>query len=388
MTSETETPVAAAPLPEAWVAYIAPFAEVLGISVEEASVKLEPMVGSPSERAIVLLKDPAMSPDGELKIALAGTPSAVANQAISLLREAVVAHTPFAYAGADFLPEVPSDESWFSSLRAGGVLKVEQSTVVSAVKAALAHRIGFFNIPNLLVDKMESFADSNADPVPAEYFKLRKQITRREYAEIFEAVSGLDGSFVTDKRRSELFKRIDVIFWPSIVSFHAQLKSWMDTWQQSASNPAMMMSALARISGVGGGMPPGMMEPPDTGVLRDQAEAFNDDLNKIFAGTVAPVASALALDAKRIKDTLENPSLPSMIGAANREQMLRQLDIDVSANFPRLETNLTRYVLSVMSVRDLPAGNEENQFFWSLYTLGAQIPWDQLSAKRPVRRGE
>jgi len=59
--------------------------------------------------------------------------------------------------------------------------------------------------------------------------------------------------------------------------------------------------------------------------------------------------------------------------------MLKQLGVAVSATYPRLENNLTRFVLSIMGVKDQPAGNEELQYFGALYMLGSQIPWDQLS---------
>ena len=88
----------------------------------------------------------------------------------------------------------------------------------------------------------------------------------------------------------------------------------------------------------------------------------------------------------RVKETLENQRLPALIGAANRDQMLRQLGVEVSAAYPRMETNLTKFVLSIMKIDGLAAGNEELQFYSSLYMLGAQIPWDQLNAKRSAGR--
>jgi len=288
------------------------------------------------------------------------------------------------------LPSVPSDASWLEALRTGGVLKVDQSTVISAIRAALAHRAGLFTIPDGLVGLMEKFADENEEQVDAEYFKLRKQLTRRSYAEIFEAIDGLDGSYVTEARKKQLLQRVDQHLWPAITTFYGQLKSWQEAWMQGAANPAMMMGAIMAASGGVNVMPPGMMQPPDTGVLRDHADAVADAVNKVFAGTGVQIAAALAYDATRIKETLENTRLPALTGAANRDQMLRQLGVAVSATYPRLETNLTRFVLAVMRVKDQPAGNEELQYFSALFMLGSQIPWDQLggsSAKRPTGIG-
>jgi hypothetical protein len=390
MTTDNGTPGAAGseatPLSN-WVAFITPFAQTVGKTPAEVTQLLEPIVGSPGEQAISVLKDANLTPDAALKGVFQGVPLGIMNKAISQLREArVTPAAAMAFAGADILPTVPTDESLLSALRAGGVLKIEPPTVISAVRTALANRLGLYDIPELLAKRMEAFADENAEQVSPEFFKLRKQLTRRTYGEIFEAIEGLDGNYVTDARKNALFGRIDQYLWPAIIAFNVRLKAWVESWQQGAASPAMMMNAIAMLAGGGGAMPPGMMQPPDTGALRDAADAFNDDVNKVFGGTGVPVASALAYDAMRIKETLENARLPSLIGAANRDQMLRMLNVEVSATYPRMETNLTKYVLSIMQVKDLAAGAEEQQFFGSLYMLGAQIPWDDLGKGRRTAR--
>lgn len=276
------------------------------------------------------------------------------------------------------LPSIPDDTSWLEALRTGGVLKVGQSTVISAVRAALAHRAGLYDIPEALVKMMERFADANDEQVSAEFYALRKQLTRRSYADLFEAIDGLDGSFVTEGRKKQLLQRVDEKLWPAIIAFYEQLKSWQAAWMQGAANPTIMMAAIMGAAGGGGVMPPGMMQPPDTGVLRDHADAIADAVNRVFAGTGVQIAAALAYEAKQIKETLSNPSLPALTGATNRDQMLKQLGVAVSATYPRLETNLTRFVVATMQVKDQPAGNEELQYFGSLFMLGSQIPWDQL----------
>jgi len=283
------------------------------------------------------------------------------------------------------LPSVPTDSSWLEALKAGGVLKVDQSTVISAVRAALAHRAGLFTIPESLVTLMEKFADENEEQVDPEFFKLRKQIVRRSYAEIFEGIDGLDGSYVTEGRKKQLFARIDAHFWPAILDFFKQLKSWQEAWMQGVANPALMMNAFfAATSGGAGVLPPGMMQPPDTGALRDQAEAMANAVNKVFAGTGVQIIAAVAYDASKIKETLTNSRLPALTGAANRDQMLRQLGVAVSPTYPRLETNLTQFVMAIMQIKDQPAGSEELQYFSELFMLGSQIPWDHLGA---VSRG-
>jgi hypothetical protein len=276
------------------------------------------------------------------------------------------------------LPPVPSDSSWLEALRTGGVLKVDQSTVISAVRATLAHKVGLFSIPEMLVTKMEAFADGIDEQVDPEFFKIRRQLTRRNYAEIFEAIPGLDGSYVTEPRKKQLFQRVDQHLWPAISEFYKQLKSWQEAWMQGA-NPMVMMSAFfAASGGLGAAMPPGLMQPPDTGVIRDHADAVADASNKVFAGVGVQIAAALGFEANKIKETLTNSRLPAMMGAANRDQMLRQLGVAVSATYPRMEQNLTQFVLGIMQVKDQPAGKDELRYFGALFMLGSQIPWDQL----------
>lgn len=277
----------------------------------------------------------------------------------------------------DVLPPVPSNESWLKALQVGGVLKVDQSTVISAVHTALAHRAGLYDVPALLVTAMEKFADITEEQVDPEFFKLRKQLTRRNYPEIFEAIDGLDGNFVTDGRKKQLLGRVDENLWPAIVSFQNQLVAWQESWMGPGTQAMMMTNILAALAS-GGGVPPGIMQPPDTGVLHDYADAVADAASKVFRGTGVQIAAAMAYDAGKINETLQNPRLPAMIGAANRDMMLRQLGVAVSSAYARLETGLTRYVLSVLQVKDMSGGMEEVRFCGAIYILGTQIAWDQL----------
>lgn len=314
--------------------------------------------------------------------------SALTTKAAATVAESAAAGAVNSMAMETILPAVPTDASWLEMLKAGGVLKVDQSTVISAVRAALAHRARLFDIPDKLAEAMEKFADTNEEQVDPAFFALRKQLTRRSYAEVFAAIDGLDGSFVTEGRKKQLLARVDEKLWPAIIEFHTQLKAWQEAWMQGAANPMMLMGAFLTASGGGGVgiMPPGMMAPPDTGSLRDHADAVADSVNRVFAGTGVQIAAALAYDATQIRITFENPRLPAMIGAANRDQMLRQLGVAVNATYPRLETNLTRYVLAVMNLKDQPEGNDELQYLGAMFMLGSQIPWDQLGG--PTRSGK
>lgn len=383
----TTTTAPVVELPESWSSYLTPFASALGKDVSEVTELLKSIVGDASDEAIALLKNSQMSPDVDLKAVLVGVPSAVQNRAIALLREIAPAQP----AGAavpfmDVLPDTLDDMSLLDSLRTGGVLRVGPSTVISAIRTALAYRSGLYSAPALLVKAMELFAEQNDQPVdPKEFFRVRKMLLRTNYGDVFEAIDGMDGTYVSETRKKQLLSRVDEYLWPALVGYHIQVKAWMDTWQQGSMNPVAMMSLFA---GGQAGMPPSMMVPPDTSTLRDGSASFADAVNKVFAGTGVQIAAALAVEASQIKSILEDNRLPPLVGAPTKEMMIKQLGLAVSANYPRLETNLTRYALGVMKVVEIPAGVEEQQFFTALYMLGQNINWTELGTKAPTRRSD
>ncbi len=392
MTKETPTTVEGA-MPSPWTDYITPFATAIGKSEEEVTTALKPLVGEPGEQAIDLLKNEEFTPFEEIKSKFDSVPVAVLKMAVQkhlrVAPEPVAASAvaPVPTATLDALPPVPADDAWLTMLRTGGELKVSTTHVISAVRAALASRSNLYDLPNELVERMESHAEALEEPVGEDFFALRKLITQRSYAEIFAALK-VDGQFVTQRRKGAFLTRLDEHLWPALLSFQDQLKAWTESWQQTMGNPAAMMGAFAAMAG-GGAMPPGMMTPPPTDSLRDAAEAVNDRVNKVFAGIGIPVSMALAYDAQRIKEVLENPSLPMQIGAVNREQMLKMLGVDVSSDYVRLERNVTRYALSIFEFPKVTSGQEELAYLTSLLMLGSQIPWDKLSgsSRSSHRRG-
>lgn len=354
--------------------------------VDEVTAKLQEF--GATDDTIVKIKDLGVDNVGDLStltetdLVGAGLPVVKARKLLSDVKPASVVDAPVMSSVAfdSVLPSVPDDESWLKALKTGGVLKIDTSTVNAAVRAALAKRVGLYDVPAKLTAAMEEFADASEEQVDPTFYTLRKQMTRRNYADIFAAIDGLDGSFVTDKRKAELLRRLDQYLWPALIGFNAQLKGWQESWMQGAANPAMLMMAM--VGGGAGALPPGVMQAPDTAVLRDAADAVKDAANKVFAGTGVQIASALAYEALEIKKSLEDPRLPALIGVANREQMLKKLSVAVPATYPRLETNLTKYVLGVMNLEDQAAGNEELSYLSALFMLGNQIDWSQLGGGR------
>ncbi len=276
------------------------------------------------------------------------------------------------------LPQVPNDESWLSALKTGGVLKVDESSYIAAIRAALAEQVGLYDVPESLSRAMEAYADETEEQVPAEFFALRKSLTRRAYGEIFAAIDGLDGSFITDKRRRSFLNRIHELLWPAIIEAYRALSSWYEAYRSCVSDPSVLLATLS--SGLSGGGGINMATPPDTAQLHDAGDALITSINRVFCGTGMQVAAAMAYDANVIRKTLEEPQLPTMIGVKNREEMLRKIKTNVSSNYVRLEQNLVKFVLGFVRHNNITS-DAEVSYFIALWQLGSQINWHELPGK-------
>lgn len=274
------------------------------------------------------------------------------------------------------LPSIPTDESWLNALKTGGILKVDESSYIAAIRAALADRAGLYNVPDALSKAMEKYADETEEQVDPTFYALRKSLTRRTYGDIFAAIDGLDGTFITERRRKEFLGRIRDTLWPAIAESYRTLDGWYQTWRASFSDPSMLIAAISGgFSGGAAGM--SMITPPDTAQLHDAGDTLVDSINRVFRGTGVQVAAAMAYDANVIRNTLEDSRLPSMVGVKNREMMLKKIGASVSSNYIRLEQNLVKYVLA-FAKHDTVTSDVEVNYFVALWQLGAQINWNEL----------
>lgn len=280
------------------------------------------------------------------------------------------------------LPAVPSDESWLNALKTGGILKVDDSSYIAAIRAALADRAGLYNVPEALTKAMEVFADETEEQVDPVFYSLRKTMTRRTYGDIFSAIPGLDGTFITESRRKEFLSRIRDTLWPAIADSYQALDAWYQTYRASLSDPSVIFSALKGVPGVGGMM----AAAPDTAAIHDAGDTLVDSINRVFRGTGVQVAAAMAYDANVIRKTMEDPRLPSMVGSKNREMMLKKIGVNVSSNYIRLEQNLVKYVLGFVK-HDMVTSDVDTNYFIALWQLGNQVNWNELGvaggASRP-----
>ncbi|MFZ2310959.1 MAG: hypothetical protein WAW11_05455, partial [Patescibacteria group bacterium] len=251
--------------------------------------------------------------------------------------------------------------------------------VISAIKAGFYKQVGIYDLVKKLSAKMDEFAKKQEEPNQPIYYELEKLLTEKQYGDILTAL-GVPGKFVNESRKAEFFVKLDSKLWTALKSFHNQLVAWQDTWIKSFSNPAMFSMTLAAQQS-GSPMPAGMMSPPQTTVLEAAAEEVINEINRIFAGNGIPIARALAYDATRIIGILENKDLPAQIGAANKDQMIKELGIGVGAEIIRMEKSLTQYALSIMSLSKVSAGKDQVAYLSAMLELGMSIPWDKLGTK-------
>ncbi len=378
-----------------WVEQVLAFATAVGKTPEEIEKAIITVVGEPSDDALALLADSENATVELLKDAFKdlAIPPAKFNGHLQKLRgkpavveAAISAATPNTFDAV--LPNVPDDESFIIALKTGGELKVNPTSVLSAIKAAIADKLGFFNLPKSIKEKMEKFAESIDEPVSPEFFKLQKLVTTRNYADVLNAL-GVEGQFMNDARQNAFLKKLDVNLWGSLKSFYDQLVQYQNAWMTGVSNPAAMMAVIAMGqagANMGGVLPPGMMSPPDTAGLHDEAEAVVNSINKVFAGVGVPVANALGYEATRIKQVLENPALPPSLGVINRDQMLKSLGVAVGADYVRLERNITRFTLAIMEFPNITDPNKESAYIAAMMQIGATISWDKLGLSSGIGR--
>lgn len=369
---------------ELWTKKVQPFADAVGKTLEEITGALKSEVGDPGPAALEALASEDYTPFESIKAALSGLniPPAILRKSVKLLREEKV---PVSTASSSMvrmaavLPSIPDDSSFVEMLKVGGVLKVGITEILSAVKSALADRVGLYDLPSVIKNAMEKQAETLDEPCPKEYYEIRKMVLRKSYSDILSALDIEGGSsFITDSNKTKFLKKLNDLLWQVIYDFHSATIAWNKSWMETAGNPAALATAMASAVS-GGGMPAGMMQPPETASLKDSAEAAIQTINKVFAGFGIPLARALAYEAHKVKEILENPQLPALIGVMNRDQMLKTLGVSVAGDYPRLERNIVQYIVALLEYPKVSQDQSEIGYLTAMIQLGNSIPWDKLT---------
>ncbi|MDQ7814584.1 MAG: hypothetical protein RDU25_02165 [Patescibacteria group bacterium] len=374
-----------------WQEKVGAFAKSIGKEYDAVTTELQKLVGDANDEGLEALADPECAGNDVIRGLFSGVPPVKLNKAIKDLRGAAAPKlvepttpkvaAPSAISMVGLLPEPPSDDTFLSALRVGGVAKVGATEVNAALRVLLAKQLGVYDLPDQLVALMEQHAETLEEPVSDAYYTLQRQVAERRYGEVLQAM-GVPGHFMSEARKRKLLDRMGGL-WALLDSFQQKLTGWQELWQTRMNNPAAMMAGFASMMSGGAAMMPGMMDHPDTAPVLDSASTVIENFNKMFAGTGIPVARALAHDTLRIKKVLEDPQLPAAIGAANRDEMLKKLGAGLTAEYVRLERDLVSYVLAVMKLAAGEVSTEQLPYYIiALQNRGINIPWDKLQAMK------
>ena len=405
------------PAPPAWQAdwdvRVGAFATAVGKTAEEITTALEKdLIESPGTEALEILSDDEYSPFDDIKDAFSGiVKGGVLRRNIHLLRgepsksekAASLAETsakpgealPGLATAYDLLPAVPTDaKSLLEALQSGGVPKVDDLLVYSLVRSAFADRQKYFRLPQLFLDRLETYSESVEEPLVGEaaerYIRIRNVVVERKYADILGPM-GYKGNIMTKANIDKVLTRMESYFWNGLRDFHTQLEPWFKMWLESSGPAALGNFAQAFAHVLGGASPIGTLptapiEPPDTSGIRIAARSFYDVINKVCAGLGVPVTKALAGEAVRIQQMLDDPQLAQALGYPTKDLMLKELKISVSPDIVMMENIVASYALGVLGIRNIEAeGNVQKEYAYlgALYQRGRQLNWELLLNRNP-----
>lgn len=369
----------------AWLAAIEPLTSQLELSDEVVTRALvdAKLVKAPNDKGAAALVDAdAISdvdfakafPDatsGDLRLAVKTLRLAAAPKAEPTPAAPAVATGPFGtgFPGyQDFLiPDAPLGTGLLDILRDTQDLIVDRNTVSAGIEALFAWNMGLDTIPEKLSNRMEAAAKEARRPVSADLRKIEKLVRERRYADV-----NIDGRLVTEARKRELIAALAQL--PEVMyQFHGFLSAW------DAQRQSMLQGNLAaQLQGR-------RLYPPFEPVVT-AAESVVNTLNEAFSGYGVDVAAALAYEAVRVREILEQADLYLKLGYPNKELMFRGLEIGVPSGDRQMHRAVASYVAFVaVDVRNMPTG-EEGPRLEALFIKGEGIkPWMVGEYGRPSK---
>ena len=75
------------------------------------------------------------------------------------------------------------------------------------------------------------------------------------------------------------------------------------------------------------------------------------------------------------------PIAPAMVGAANREMMLKQLSINVNSLYARQEQNMVRFVLGFVKLDEMTTAGDDMRYLTALWQIGNQLGFKNTGTK-------
>lgn len=382
-----------------FIAVVTAFATTLGLSYGEVRDNLKATaIDKCDDASLGILADPNSCTNDFYASIFPSVKRPMLNSAVNALRAAVapVKETPvgtgalpgapmgfpgFNTAGAGpMVPLTPlgDDQSFMAQLVTGGRLNGSVTPVdaASVARVAMASGIRIFDIPRILVNRIEAVAEEQEMPSDASVFELIDSITLRDHAELFRAL-GVPARAASADARKKLLDRVQTYFLPGIRRFHATLTGWYEGYKAERADPTLLLTALT--GGMGGMVP---VVTTDTSVIRSAAADLMTMTNKLFAGPTAIVsARAMAADITRILGMLNDPKYVHAAGYTTRDEMLRGLGCAVTEQYARNERTLATYVMNAMNVPSV-SDQQLPYFAQQLYILGASLDWEAVGTPK------
>ncbi len=293
-------------------------------------------------------------------------------------REAQIAAERDAQKNLDLslLAEDVNEEEWIRDLQQGGILRFQESTYIAGIKAVLAANMGVFRAVETLSKMVTDYSIKSAIPSPKLFYTLQDIITRREYGLVFAAsennrVNGVP-IYATSKDMEQLMQRMMQFFVPAILDSAQKVAKWYnDLTNQKTSDffveQTMHESALGQSTSY-----------PSPAALYDAGVNLRQSINQTFAGNGIQKALAIYNEYRTFVGVLNDPDLPSSVGALDKDNVLSMLGFDANAAAVRSEAFIVKFVISMIDAERLAKG-KELQFFRELHDLARQIDWSALT---------
>ncbi len=376
------TPGSMLQMSDAWRKKLRPFAEHLGITLEEVTRRLldaEPkLISAANDRAALQMADPAIVTADDLKTVFHDAAKADLSQALQELQggpRAVEVPASGRIGGGktlreparDLIPEAPESGSFLAALAATTSFEKDEALGIQAlVEAYFVGKNGLHGLPERLVEVIRIRNENDKAQVGKGYKELRDFVTARRY--------GLDNLAPTDDERARLFAKLSELH-RAVGEFHRSLDAWN---QETKQDQMQLVRAFLQ------GQSP---EYPDPESVLLASETLAGFLKDALCGDGGMTARALAYEGRKIREMLERDDLLSLLRVNDVAQMQQVLNYRIDKAACKMERTVVRYVhAATYLVPNAGSPTEIGELLEQLHRLGHQLTGWMANGTFPAAR--
>lgn len=278
----------------------------------------------------------------------------------------------------DLANKLQDDDAMMAALRQQGVLQFDQLTYLAAIRALVATKYGVYNGIMNLQQLLLDFAVKNLRPAPIEYYKLKALEIRRQMGHVFAIIKIPEFTYsdlpvyATNKEARILIGKIDSIMIPALVEAKDEVLKWYDLLSRQSQDTFFVNHNMGRQTGIAS-----LQAYPKVDGMLEAGKKLRVAINAALAGDEMPHAIALFREYKDFIKILDNPELPSHVGAVDRDNVLKMLGFDAKAALLRSEGCLAKFMVCMIQVEEL-SKQDESVFFQLMHNLIQQIDWEAV----------